>query len=138
MVNKSIKYTLTDIPLTEEAVLQPLKVKFRPKAKPKFKDIVVNTDSFNKPNFDNDFSYGSETESKYSSDPLDSSFHVSQEEYSIEETNDDDIDDEEETDLIKEPSFDSVFMVYWAQLSTLLSDLAICLQICAKFGNKES
>ena len=54
MVNKSIQYTLPDIPLAEEAVLQPLKVKFRPKAKFKFKDFVVNTYSFNKPNFDND------------------------------------------------------------------------------------
>ena len=106
MVNKSTQYTLTDIPLAEEAVLQPLKVKFRPKAKSKFKDIGVNADSFNKPNFDNDFNYGSETESEYSRDPFDSSFHVSQEEYSTEETNDDvdddddDDDDEEETYLI--------------------------------------
>ena len=60
MVNKSIQYTLADIPVAEEAVLHPLKVKFRPKANSKFKDIVVNTDSFNKPNFDNDFNYGSE------------------------------------------------------------------------------
>ena len=82
----------------------------------------MNTDSFNKLNFDNDFNYDSETESEYSSDPLDSSFHVSQQEFSTEETNDDDSDDEEETDLIKEPSSDSIFMVYWSQLSTVLSD----------------
>ena len=82
MANKSTQYTLTDIPLAKEPLLQPLKVKFRPKAKPKFKDIRVNTDSFNKPNFDNDLNYGSETENEYSSNPLDSSFHVSQEEYS--------------------------------------------------------
>ena len=126
MVNKSTRYTLTDITLAEEAVLQPLKVKFRPKAKPKFKDIGVNADSFNKLNFDNDFNYGSETESEYSSDPLDSSFHVSQEEYSTEETNDDDIDDEEEADLIEEPSSDSIFTVHWSQLSTLLPDCFIC------------
>ena len=126
MVNKSTQYTLTDIPLAKEAVLQSLKVKFRPKAKLKFKDIGVNTDSFNKPNFDHDFNYGSETESEFRSDPGDSSFHVSQEEYSTEETNDDDINDEEETDLIKDPSSDSIFMVYWSQLSTLLSDCFIC------------
>ena len=82
MVNKSTQYTLTDIPLAKEPVLQPLKVKVRPKAKPKFKDIRVNTDSFNKPNFDNDFNYGSETEREYSSNPLDPLFHVGQEEYS--------------------------------------------------------
>ena len=103
MVNKSTQYTLTDIPLAEEAALQPLKVSFRLKAKPKFKDIGVNNDSFNKSNRDNDSNYGSETESEFSSDPLDSSFHVRQDEYITEETNDDDIDDKEETDLIKEP-----------------------------------
>ena len=70
MVNKSTQYTLTDIPLAEEAALQPLKVSFRLKAKPKFKDIGVNNDSFNKSNCDNDSNYGSETESKFSSDPL--------------------------------------------------------------------
>ena len=88
----------------------------------------MNTDSFNKPNFDNDFNYGSETESEYSSDPLDSSFHVSQREYSIEEIDDDDDDKDgkEETDLIKEPSSDSISMVYWSQLSTLLSDCFFC------------
>lgn len=85
----------------------------------------MNTDSFNKVNFDNDFNYDSETESEHSSDPLDSSFPVSQQEYSTEETNDDDSDDEEETDLIKEPSSDSIFMVYWSQLSTVLSDCFI-------------
>ena len=126
MLNKSTQYTLTNIPFAEEVVLQPLKVKFRPKAKPKFKDTGVNTDSFNKPNFDNDLNYGSETESEYSSDPLDPSFHVSQEEYNTEETNDNDKDDEEETDLIKEPSSDSTFMVYWSQQSTLLPDCFIC------------
>ena len=76
MVNKSTQYTLTDIPLVEEAVLQPLKVKFRPKEKPKFKDIGMNTDSFNKPKFDNIFNYGSETEREFSNDPLDPSFHL--------------------------------------------------------------
>ena len=70
----------------------------------------MNTDSLDKSNFD-DFNYGSETEIVYCSDPLDSSFHVSQE-YSTEETNDNDKDDEEETDLIKESSSDSIFMVY--------------------------
>ena len=63
MVDKSTQYTLTDIPLAKESVLQPFTVKFRRKAKPKFKDIGVNTDSYNKPNFDNYFNYGSETES---------------------------------------------------------------------------
>ena len=125
MVNKSTQYTLADISLAEEAVLQSLKVKFTPKAKPKFKDIGVNTDSLDKSNFD-DFNYGSETESAYSSDPLGSSFHVSQEEYSTEETNTNDKEDEEETDLIKEPSSDSLFMVCWFQLSTLFSDCFIC------------
>lgn len=52
-------------------------------------------------------------------------FIFSQEKYSAEEINDDDID-EEETDLIREPSSDSIFMVYWSQLSTLLSDCFIC------------
>ena len=52
-------------------------------------------------------------------------FIFSQEEYGGEEINDDDID-EEETDLIREPSSDSIFMVYWSQLSTLLSDCFIC------------
>ena len=103
MINKSTQYTLTDISLVEEAVLRLLKVKFRPKAKFKFKGIGVNTDSFNKLNFDNDFDYGSETESEFSCDSLDSLFHVSQEEYITEETNYDDIDDQEKTNLIKEP-----------------------------------
>lgn len=85
----------------------------------------MNTDSFNKLNFDNGFNYDSETESEYSSDPLDSSFHVSQQEFSTEETNDDDSDDEEETDLTEEQSSNSIFIVYWSQLSNVLSDCFI-------------
>ena len=71
------------------------------------------------------------------SDPLDSSFHVSQEENSNEETND---DDEEETYLIKKTS--SNFYLWFIGPSyppcCQIVLFAIYLQVYVRFGNEVS